>query len=388
MGVLCVFFIFLNNSPFLKKNIIITIIMNVQFVVALLFALAITSYGQSSPSSCSYTDTNGCTYDIGALAYPDDQPLQDYYSYADGQITYYVNICSPLNDTFGELPGTTVLQTAPEGVAGNYSCGVIDTSSAFSDYAGTNPTGQCPGVTVEYFNGQACQSSNRSSTINVACDATANTATITSITEDSPCHYVIQMSSKEACGVPPATSPTDTVSASVSVSVSVSAAASPVETPTTTTSVSAAASPVETPTPTTTTSVSVAASPMGTPSISDSPSVTPSFSVGASLSVTATISTTPSTSPSISPSRSDSSSPTPSLTVGASPSNTATISITPTISVSQSVPSSSDSSGIDSWVWWVIGIVGVLVIVIIIAGAGFFVYKKKKQQSYDSIGYE
>merc|ERR1712232_25225 len=336
MGVLCVFFIFLNNSPFLKKNIIITIIMNVQFVVALLFALAITSYGQSSPSSCSYTDTNGCTYDIGALAYPDDQPLQDYYSYADGQITYYVNICSPLNDTFGELPGTTVLQTAPEGVAGNYSCGVIDTSSAFSDYAGTNPTGQCPGVTVEYFNGQACQSSNRSSTINVACDATANTATITSITEDSPCHYVIQMSSKEACGVPPATSPTDTVSASVSV----------------TTSVSAAASPVETPTPTTTTSVSVAASPMGTPSISDSPSVTPSFSVGASLSVTATIS------------------------------------ITPTISVSQSVPSSSDSSGIDSWVWWVIGIVGVLVIVIIIAGAGFFVYKKKKQQSYDSIGYE
>merc|ERR1712232_3778 len=372
MGVLCVFFIFLNNSPFLKKNIIITIIMNVQFVVALLFALAITSYGQSSPSSCSYTDTNGCTYDIGALAYPDDQPLQDYYSYADGQITYYVNICSPLNDTFGELPGTTVLQTAPEGVAGNYSCGVIDTSSAFSDYAGTNPTGQCPGVTVEYFNGQACQSSNRSSTINVACDATANTATITSITEDSPCHYVIQMSSKEACGVPPATSPTDTVSASVSVSVSVSAAASPVETPT----------------PTTTTSVSVAASPMGTPSISDSPSVTPSFSVGASLSVTATISTTPSTSPSISPSRSDSSSPTPSLTVGASPSNTATISITPTISVSQSVPSSSDSSGIDSWVWWVIGIVGVLVIVIIIAGAGFFVYKKKKQQSYDSIGYE
>merc|ERR1712232_500261 len=352
MGVLCVFFIFLNNSPFLKKNIIITIIMNVQFVVALLFALAITSYGQSSPSSCSYTDTNGCTYDIGALAYPDDQPLQDYYSYADGQITYYVNICSPLNDTFGELPGTTVLQTAPEGVAGNYSCGVIDTSSAFSDYAGTNPTGQCPGVTVEYFNGQACQSSNRSSTINVACDATANTATITSITEDSPCHYVIQMSSKEACGVPPATSPTDTVSASVSVSVS--AAASPVETPTptTTTSVSAAASPVETPTPTTTTSVSVAASPMGTPSISDSPSVTPSFSVGASLSVTATIS------------------------------------ITPTISVSQSVPSSSDSSGIDSWVWWVIGIVGVLVIVILIAGAGFFVYKKKKQQSYDSIGYE
>merc|ERR1712232_558737 len=352
MGVLCVFFIFLNNSPFLKKNIIITIIMNVQFVVALLFALAITSYGQSSPSSCSYTDTNGCTYDIGALAYPDDQPLQDYYSYADGQITYYVNICSPLNDTFGELPGTTVLQTAPEGVAGNYSCGVIDTSSAFSDYAGTNPTGQCPGVTVEYFNGQACQSSNRSSTINVACDATANTATITSITEDSPCHYVIQMSSKEACGVPPATSPTDTVSASVSVSVS--AAASPVETPTptTTTSVSAAASPVETPTPTTTTSVSVAASPMGTPSISDSPSVTPS------------------------------------LTVGASPSNTATISITPTISVSQSVPSSSDSSGIDSWVWWVIGIVGVLVIVILIAGAGFFVYKKKKQQSYDSIGYE
>merc|ERR1712232_678790 len=370
MGVLCVFFIFLNNSPFLKKNIIITIIMNVQFVVALLFALAITSYGQSSPSSCSYTDTNGCTYDIGALAYPDDQPLQDYYSYADGQITYYVNICSPLNDTFGELPGTTVLQTAPEGVAGNYSCGVIDTSSAFSDYAGTNPTGQCPGVTVEYFNGQACQSSNRSSTINVACDATANTATITSITEDSPCHYVIQMSSKEACGVPPATSPVET------------------PTPTTTTSVSAAASPVETPTPTTTTSVSVAASPMGTPSISDSPSVTPSFSVGASLSVTATISTTPSTSPSISPSRSDSSSPTPSLTVGASPSNTATISITPTISVSQSVPSSSDSSGIDSWVWWVIGIVGVLVIVIIIAGAGFFVYKKKKQQSYDSIGYE
>merc|ERR1712125_92829 len=336
MGVLCVFFIFLNNSPFLKKNNLITIIMNVQFVVALLFALAITSYGQSSPSSCSYTDTNGCTYDIGALAYPDDQPLQDYYSYADGQITYYVNICSPLNDTFGELPGTTVLQTAPEGVAGNYSCGVIDTSSAFSDYAGTNPTGQCPGVTVEYFNGQACQSSNRSSTINVACDATANTATITSITEDSPCHYVIQMSSKEACGVPPATSPTDTVSASVSVSVSVSAAASPVETPT----------------PTTTTSVSVAASPMGTPSISDSPSVTPSFSVGASLSDTATISTTP------------------------------------TISVSQSVPSSSDSSGIDSWVWWVIGIVGVLVIVIIIAGAGFFVYKKKKQQSYDSIGYE
>merc|ERR1712232_1491523 len=364
MGVLCVFFIFLNNSPFLKKNIIITIIMNVQFVVALLFALAITSYGQSSPSSCSYTDTNGCTYDIGALAYPDDQPLQDYYSYADGQITYYVNICSPLNDTFGELPGTTVLQTAPEGVAGNYSCGVIDTSSAFSDYAGTNPTGQCPGVTVEYFNGQACQSSNRSSTINVACDATANTATITSITEDSPCHYVIQMSSKEACGVPPATSPTDTVSASVS------------------------ASPVETPTPTTTTSVSAAASPVETPTISDSPSVTPSFSVGASLSVTATISTTPSTSPSISPSRSDSSSPTPSLTVGASPSNTATISITPTISVSQSVPSSSDSSGIDSWVWWVIGIVGVLVIVIIIAGAGFFVYKKKKQQSYDSIGYE
>ena len=68
---------------------------------------------------------------------------------------------------------------------------------------------------------------------------------------------------------------------------------------------------------------------------------------------------------------------TPSPSVSFSPSTTPTPSTTP-----------SSSGGVGSWVWWTIGAIGVVIIVVIVAAAGFFVYKKRKQSTYDSIGYE
>merc|ERR1712032_1260555 len=50
-------------------------------------------------------------------------------------------------------------------------------------------------------------------------------------------------------------------------------------------------------------------------------------------------------------------------------------------------PASPSSGGGNGWIWWVVGGVAIVVLVAAVGAAGFVVYKKK-QQSYDSIGYE
>eukprot|EP00339_Tiarina_fusa_P023722 CAMPEP_0117029918 /NCGR_PEP_ID=MMETSP0472-20121206/21619_1 /TAXON_ID=693140 ORGANISM="Tiarina fusus, Strain LIS" /NCGR_SAMPLE_ID=MMETSP0472 /ASSEMBLY_ACC=CAM_ASM_000603 /LENGTH=169 /DNA_ID=CAMNT_0004737809 /DNA_START=236 /DNA_END=745 /DNA_ORIENTATION=+ len=65
-------------------------------------------------------------------------------------------------------------------------------------------------------------------------------------------------------------------------------------------------------------------------------------------------------------------------------------SVTPSVSYSPIPTNSTDASpsssgGVDSWVWWTLGAVGIVLLVVVIAGAGFFVYKKKRS-TYDSLG--
>eukprot|EP00339_Tiarina_fusa_P024258 CAMPEP_0117029446 /NCGR_PEP_ID=MMETSP0472-20121206/21326_1 /TAXON_ID=693140 ORGANISM="Tiarina fusus, Strain LIS" /NCGR_SAMPLE_ID=MMETSP0472 /ASSEMBLY_ACC=CAM_ASM_000603 /LENGTH=153 /DNA_ID=CAMNT_0004737223 /DNA_START=270 /DNA_END=731 /DNA_ORIENTATION=- len=64
--------------------------------------------------------------------------------------------------------------------------------------------------------------------------------------------------------------------------------------------------------------------------------------------------------------------------------------VTPSVSYSPvptntTASSPSSSGGVDSWVWWTLGAIGVVLLIVVIAGAGFFVYKKKRT-TYDSLG--
>jgi len=107
---------------------------------------------------------------------------------------------------------------------------------------------------------------------------------------------------------------------------------------------------------------------------------------------TATNGTAPSTTPIVTPVQSM---PSPTIVSSVaspviSPSNaTATVVVSVNATAASVTPTPSESSsGISVWVWVGVG-AGVLVVILaVLAGVGFFLYKKKQREQYDSIGYD
>merc|ERR1711862_543757 len=185
--------------------------MNTGSVLFFVFTLLSIVCGQ-----CTYTASNGCTYDLSGLTIAVNQPTSAFYTGMDtSNSTFYFNICGALNSGlstgFSTPPG--VLQETLN--TGNYSCGAYNNTS-IGDYSGAAAEGSCPGVNLIYFDGTACINAGltRQTTINIGCDSTVlNGLSVGSIVEPTTCAYEIQVFSNAACGVP-AASPSASPSAS------------------------------------------------------------------------------------------------------------------------------------------------------------------------------
>merc|ERR1711982_174237 len=216
--------------------------MNTGSVLFFVFTLLSIVCGQ-----CTYTASNGCTYDLSGLTIAVNQPTSAFYTGMDtSNSTFYFNICGALNSElstgFSTPPG--VLQETLN--TGNYSCGAYNNTS-IGDYSGAAAEGSCPGVNLIYFDGTACINAGltRQTTINIGCDSTVvNGLSVDSIVEPTTCAYEIQVFSNAACGVPAASpsaspsasavmanqtsaSPSATISVNATISVSVNATVSP-----------------------------------------------------------------------------------------------------------------------------------------------------------------
>merc|ERR1712000_256537 len=200
--------------------------MNTGSVLFFVFTLLSIVCGQ-----CTYTASNGCTYDLSGLTIAVNQPTSAFYTGMDtSNSTFYFNICGALNSElstgFSTPPG--VLQETLN--TGNYSCGAYNNTS-IGDYSGAAAEGSCPGVNLIYFDGTACINAGltRQTTINIGCDSTVlNGLSVGSIVEPTTCAYEIQVFSNAACGVPaasPSASPSATISVNATISVSVNATA-------------------------------------------------------------------------------------------------------------------------------------------------------------------
>merc|ERR1712100_625817 len=213
--------------------------MNTGSVLFFVFTLLSTVCGQ-----CTYTASNGCTYDLSGLTIAVNQPTSAFYTGMDtSNSTFYFNICGALNSElstgFSTPPG--VLQETLN--TGNYSCGAYNNTS-IGEYSGAAAEGSCPGVNLIYFDGTACINAGltRQTTINIGCDSTVlNGLSVGSIVEPTTCAYEIQVFSNAACGVPAASpsaspsssgaanqtsaSPSATISVNATISVSVNATA-------------------------------------------------------------------------------------------------------------------------------------------------------------------
>merc|ERR1712000_796403 len=178
--------------------------MNTGSVLFFVFTLLSIVCGQ-----CTYTASNGCTYDLSGLTIAVNQPTSAFYTGMDtSNSTFYFNFCGALNS---------------------------ELSTGFS-----TP----PGVNLIYFDGTACINAGltRQTTINIGCDSTVvNGLSVDSIVEPTTCAYEIQVFSNAACGVPAASpsaspsasgaanqtsaSPSATISVNATISVSVNATA-------------------------------------------------------------------------------------------------------------------------------------------------------------------
>merc|ERR1712000_715364 len=156
--------------------------MNTGSVLFFVFTLLSIVCGQ-----CTYTASNGCTYDLSGLTIAVNQPTSAFYTGMDtSNSTFYFNICGAYNNT------------------------------SIGDYSGVAAEGSCPGVNLIYFDGTACINAGltRQTTINIGCDSTVlNGLSVGSIVEPTTCAYEIQVFSNAACGVP-AASPSASPSAS------------------------------------------------------------------------------------------------------------------------------------------------------------------------------
>merc|ERR1712232_349628 len=155
--------------------------MNTGSVLFFVFTLLSIVCGQ-----CTYTASNGCTYDLSGLTIAVNQPTSAFYTGMDtSNSTFYFNICGALNSELSTGSSTPpgVLQETLN--TGNYSCGAYNNTS-IGDYSGAAAEGSCPGVNLIYFDGTACINAGltRQTTINIGCDSTVvNGLSVDSIVE-------------------------------------------------------------------------------------------------------------------------------------------------------------------------------------------------------------
>merc|ERR1712063_2006 len=292
-----------------------------------IFLLAFVCFVAAQDTCNNFVASNGCVYDLTSLTLPSG------YTPSDAPLgNFTVNVCGAVNSTICGVDAGACQQQE----ASSFSCGKAS-SISFADYNGTvvNAT-TCPGVQITYVNGTSCAKSERTTVLNIGCDA-SQTGNLVSVTEDASCEYYFQMWASAACGVPPATSNSTTPMMN---------------------STSPVTSPVASP--------SMSASNVSSPTPPQSSSCTVNCTATNTTTVTPTNTTTVS----------------PSCTVS---NCTVTATATNTNGTATATPSGSPDDSSDAWIWWTLGAVGVVILVLVIAGAGFFVYKKKRT-TYDSLG--
>merc|ERR1712063_36053 len=292
-----------------------------------IFLLAFVCFVAAQDTCNNFVASNGCVYDLTSLTLPSG------YTPSDAPLgNFTVNVCGAVNSTICGVDAGACQQQE----ASSFSCGKAS-SISFADYNGTvvNAT-TCPGVQITYVNGTSCAKSERTTVLNIGCDA-SQTGNLVSVTEDASCEYYFQMWASAACGVPPATSNSTTPMMN---------------------STSPVTSPVASP--------SMSASNVSSPTPPQSSSCTVNCTATNTTTVTPTNTTTVS----------------PSCTVS---NCTVTATATATNGTATATPSGSPDDSSDAWIWWTLGAVGVVILVLVIAGAGFFVYKKKRT-TYDSLG--
>merc|ERR1712137_558158 len=292
-----------------------------------IFLLAFVCFVAAQDTCNNFVASNGCVYDLTSLTLPSG------YTISDATLgNFTVNVCGAVNSTICGVDAGACQQQE----ASSFSCGKAS-SISFADYNGTvvNAT-TCPGVQITYVNGTSCAKSERTTVLNIGCDA-SQTGNLVSVTEDASCEYYFQMWASAACGVPPATSNSTTPMMN---------------------STSPVTSPVASP--------SMSASNVSSPTPPQSSSCTVNCTATNTTTVTPTNTTTVS----------------PSCTVS---NCTVTATATATNGTATATPSGSPDDSSDAWIWWTLGAVGVVILVLVIAGAGFFVYKKKRT-TYDSLG--
>merc|ERR1712063_162307 len=292
-----------------------------------IFLLAFVCFVAAQDTCNNFVASNGCVYDLTSLTLPSG------YTISDATLgNFTVNVCGAVNSTICGVDAGACQQQE----ASSFSCGKAS-SISFADYNGTvvNAT-TCPGVQITYVNGTSCAKSDRTTVLNIGCDA-SQTGNLVSVTEDASCEYYFQMWASAACGVPPATSNSTTPMMN---------------------STSPVTSPVASP--------SMSASNVSSPTPPQSSSCTVNCTATNTTTVTPTNTTTVS----------------PSCTVS---NCTVTVTATATNTTATATPSGSPDDSSDAWIWWTLGAVGVVILVLVIAGAGFFVYKKKRT-TYDSLG--
>merc|ERR1712063_88498 len=292
-----------------------------------IFLLAFVCFVAAQDTCNNFVASNGCVYDLSSLTLPSG------YTISDATLgNFTVNVCGAVNSTICGVDAGACQQQE----ASTFSCGKAS-SISFADYNGAavNAT-TCPGVQITYVNGTSCAKSDRTTVLNIGCDA-SQTGNLVSVTEDASCEYYFQMWASAACGVPPATSNSTTPMMN---------------------STSPVTSPVASP--------SMSASNVSSPTPPQSSSCTVNCTATNTTTVTPTNTTTVS----------------PSCTVS---NCTVTATATATNGTATATPSGSPDDSSDAWIWWTLGAVGVVILVLVIAGAGFFVYKKKRT-TYDSLG--
>merc|ERR1712063_18796 len=315
-----------------------------------IFLLAFVCFVAAQDTCNNFVASNGCVYDLSSLTLPSG------YTISDATLgNFTVNVCGAVNSTICGVDAGACQQQE----ASSFSCGKAS-SISFADYNGTvvNAT-TCPGVQITYVNGTSCAKSERTTVLNIGCDA-SQTGNLVSVTEDASCEYYFQMWASAACGVPPATSNSTTPMMN-----STSPITSPVASP------SMSASNVSSPTPPQSSSCTVNCTATNTTTVTptNTTTVSPSCTVSnCTVTVTATATNTTTVSPSCTVSNC-----------------TVTAIATATNGTATATPSGSPDDSSDAWIWWTLGAVGVVILVLVIAGAGFFVYKKKRT-TYDSLG--
>jgi len=321
--------------------------------ICIVYCISFT-YSQGTPSSCTFTDpATNFTYDLSSMALPATDALTSFYDYNDTTSSvgnYFVsNICSPVNVTLfpGMDSNTAVLQI--DFSNSNYSCGLV-TNSSFSAYDG-EPSTYGQGVRVYYGNGTYCGGASvaRSTIIDIGCDPTQQ-GHISNVTEPSSCSYYIQMWASAGCATnySPPSSPSHMPSVNTTCP-------SPVPSVNTT-------------------------CPSPVPSVNTTcPSPVPSVNTTCPSPVPSVNTTCPTPMPSV---NTTCPTPLPTMTNVTIPtlSNSTTPSLTNSTAASKT---STGSSGIPSWVWWVLASVLVLILIIAACIAGFVIWKKKQQQNYD-----